>query len=148
MIKASISASGRYEALHPRFGAAFAFLRRPDLASLAPGRYDLAGEECFAMISEPELSPLAEEMTYEVHRRYLDIQSPLAATELFGVAPAPAAVPGFDEAKDCALFPYRGDAVTVRPGEFIVFHPEDAHAPCHTAGAVVRQKKVVIKVAV
>ena len=37
-LKGKISESGEYCGLHPLFGKAFEFLKRPDIADLPPGR--------------------------------------------------------------------------------------------------------------
>ena len=51
-IVAKISDAVKYERLNPRFGKAFKFLCRSDLADLKPGRYEIDGENCWAMIQD------------------------------------------------------------------------------------------------
>jgi YhcH/YjgK/YiaL family protein len=62
-----------------------------------------------------------------------DIQIPISCEETFGYSPVsdlPAAE--YDSEKDYTLY---GDTkpqtyVTVKPGQFVIFFPQDGHAPC------------------
>ena len=144
-----IAESGKLHGLHPLFPKAFEFLKRPDIASLPPGRYDIDGDRCWASIQEVELKPLAERRL-ETHRKYIDIQSPLTGAEGIGLAKMSAeaqALP-FDEEKDFVLYEGESDLAVLEPGEFAIFFPPlDAHAPCCIApGGPDRIKKVVIKI--
>ena len=144
-----IAECDQYAGLNPHFDRAFAFLKRPDLATLPVGRYEIDGEKVYAMVSEPELHPL-EGAKVEAHRRYIDLQAPLAGPETIGVkemSEAELALP-FDAEKDFVLFDAPTKGVTLAPGEFILlFPPRDAHAPCCTApGAAAKHKKLVIKI--
>ena len=60
-----VADSAKYESLHPRFAQAFAFMRRPDLAQLPCGRYEIDGKNCWAMVQEAKLKPFDEVNTYE-----------------------------------------------------------------------------------
>ena len=80
----------RYFSLNPHFSKAFAFLKRPDLAELPPGRYDIDGSSCWANVQEATLKDLAERRL-EAHRRYIDIQSPITGPETIGLAEMDAA---------------------------------------------------------
>lgn len=145
---AKIADAAAVEPLHPRFKAAFAFLRRPDLAQLPCGRYEIDGTNCWAMISDTNLTPFADENTYEVHRAYIDIQSPITGDETIGILRPPAGVfADFNVEKDYVLFKAKGEARTLAPGEFAVFFPnEGAHAPGHSADVARPLRKLVIKV--
>ena len=57
----SLGDCARYEGLHPHFAEAFAFLRRADLAQLPCGRYEIAGPDCWATISEAALKPFSDQ---------------------------------------------------------------------------------------
>ena len=85
----------------------------------------------------------------EVHRKYIDIQIPLTSDEVMGYSPLeilPA--PNYVEADDAALYPkgeLAKDYFNVAKGDFVIFFPQDAHAPAITD---VTMKKVIVKVAV
>ena len=134
--------------MHPHFAGAFAFLRRADLAQLPCGRYEIAGPDCWATISEVSLRPFSDENAYEVHRTFIDIHSPLSGKETIGfMRTPPEALAGFDAEKDCAVFTARGEAKELSPGDFAVFFPEtDAHSPGHSTAGVCAIRKVVVKI--
>lgn len=143
-----IADSAKYEGLHPRFAQAFAFMRRPDLAQLPCGRYEIDGKNCWAIVQDAKLKPFRGENRYEVHRAYIDIQAPITGRETFGIINTPPEVfVGFNEKKDCVLFNARGQARVCEPGEFAIFFPgEGAHAPCLSAFGPCEIRKLVIKV--
>ena len=147
-VRGSISECAQYESLHPRFAKAFAFMRRPDLANLPRGRYEIDGSNCWAMVQEVSLKPFAEENQYEVHRAFIDIQAPIAGNETIGVTePDPKVFEGFNAEKDYVLFKAKGEPWTLKPGEFAIFFPErGAHAPGLSADGPRKIRKLVIKV--
>lgn len=145
---AKIADCDRYEAMNPHFEKAFAFLKRTDLAELKVGRYEIDGDNCWAMVQEAKLTPLAGAKV-EAHRKYIDIQAPITGPETFGLFTmddARRALP-FNEKDDYILFDAETKPVTLQPGEFAIFYPPDgAHAPCHEAGSAKTIRKLVIKV--
>ena len=145
-----IADSAKFEGYHPRFAKAFEFMRRPDLASLKPGRYEIDGDNMWAMIQEAKLTPFGDVQRTEVHGKYIDIQAPLDGPETIGIlalTPKERAALDFDEAKDYALFDQKTRAYTFLPGDFCVFVPPfGAHAPCKSLDGATRVKKLVIKV--
>lgn len=149
-IVAKIEDCARYESLNPHFGKAFEFLRRSDLAELKPGRYEIDGDNCWAIIFDVMLTPLAGAKV-EAHCQYIDIQAPISGSEtigLFAMDAAHRALP-FDEVHDCVLFNAETSPVTLNPGEFAIFFPLDgAHAPGHSIDGDRTIRKVVIKVRV
>ena len=144
----SVAECDRYVGLNPHFAKAFAFLKRADLAELAPGRYEIDGSNCWAFVQEPDLCPLAEAKT-EFHRAYIDIQAPLTGPETYGFCTPDAkqrALP-FDTARDVVLFNSKTTPRTLRPGEFAIFFPPDgAHAPGCSMDGRRKIRKVVVKV--
>lgn len=138
----------RYEDLNPHFKKAFAFLKRSDLKDLKVGRYEIDGDNCWAMVQETMLTPFAGAKV-EAHRKYIDIQAPISGPELIGIVTMDAqrrALP-FDVENDCVLFDAPTVPVTLWPGEFAIFFPPDgAHAPGHTLNGEHIHRKLVIKV--
>ena len=144
-----ISDCEAHKVLHPRLAKAFGFLQRSDLADLKVGRYEIDGDNCWAMISEGDLIP-ASERKLEAHRRYIDIQSPISGPELFGFATMDEkalALP-FDTDRDCVLFEGASEPHVINPGEYAIFFPPlGAHAPmCIAPGGPAKVRKVVVKV--
>ena len=145
-----IADSAKFEGYHPRFAKAFEFMRRPNLASLKPGRYEIDGDNCWAMIQEAKLTPFGDVQRTEVHGKYIDIQAPLDGPETIGIlalTPEERKDLDFNTEKDYALFDRKTRAYTFLPGDFGVFVPPyGAHAPCKSLDGATRVKKLVIKV--
>ena len=147
-IVAKIADCARYEALNPYFGKAFAFLKRPDLADLKPGRYEIDGDNCWAMVQVANLTPM-DGAKVEAHRKYIDIQAPITGPETIGLftMDEPRRALPFDDKRDFILFDAATEPVTLRPGEFAIFFPPDgAHAPGHSSDGGRTIRKLVIKV--
>lgn len=147
-VKDSLANAGKYAEYGANFAKAVTFLARKDLATLPNGRYELDGDNVFAMVQEANLKPWGTGRP-EVHHEYFDIQLPLTGEETIGVGRFDPATSGeFDEAKDIGF--YDGAAVeplTLVPGEFAILHPWTcAHAPCCTEDAAGKIRKIVIKI--
>ncbi len=115
------------------------------------GRHELDGDRLFLMVGDHALKePTAARL--EVHDRYIDIQVVIAGVEEYGYSPRAACVRPVGEMnpeKDILFFEdVPQTVVTVRPEEFVLFYPEDAHAPLRrpqeAAGDTCR--KVIVKV--
>lgn len=135
-----------YKEVHPLFKKAFNYLTSVDLDKLANGRIELEEDRLFLIISDSTLKS-KEEAKLEVHNKYIDIQIPLSKVETFGVAPRKNLqneVDVFNKDKDIQFFTDKATSfITLEPQQFIVFFPQDAHAPCIGEGSV---KKIVVKV--
>ncbi|MBR5456041.1 MAG: YhcH/YjgK/YiaL family protein [Bacteroidaceae bacterium] len=148
MILDSLNNIRMYESLNSNLSKAIEFICNNDLNALPLGRNEICGELVFANIVE--IDPKSkEEAKLEVHRKYIDIQIPLTADELMGYSPLETLpAPDYVEADDAALYPAGEPArnyFNVAKGEFVIFFPQDAHAPAITT---VPMKKVIVKVAV
>ncbi|REK08616.1 MAG: DUF386 domain-containing protein [Planctomycetota bacterium] len=148
MILDELQRADRYAALHPGFEAGFAFLKRPNLLDLATGRHEIDGERVFALLNrDPGRGREASRL--EAHRRYIDIQFLIDGNEEIGWRPTSdcrEVSEPYDEARDVGFFAEAPLTWIVLPrGSFMVFYPEDAHAPLASQGDNV---KAVIKVAV
>ncbi|MEI8225577.1 MAG: YhcH/YjgK/YiaL family protein, partial [Bacteroidota bacterium] len=69
-----------------RWDKAFTFLNESDLTKLEVKRYDLDGDNVYALISE-YLTKNNEDARYEAHQKYIDIQYVISGKEQIGVAP-------------------------------------------------------------
>jgi YhcH/YjgK/YiaL family protein len=148
MILDTLESAARYAPVHPGFAPAFAFLRRPDLAQLADGRYEIDGDRVFALVQSGSGRGRAG-ARLEAHRRYIDIQFTVAGIEQIGwesLNTCRARAQGYDAARDVEFF--TGEPVVwtaLVPGMYAIYFPDDAHAPLAGSGSV---RKVVVKVAV
>ena len=137
-----------YEALNPHFAKVVDFLEKSDLANLPLGRNEICGDLVYANVMD--VNPKSKEEAFiEVHRRYIDIQIPISVNEEMGYTPLnelPDA--SYNETNDAATYPVgmlARDYFNVHKGEFIIFFPQDGHAPAITP---VPLRKVVFKIAV
>jgi YhcH/YjgK/YiaL family protein len=146
MIIDSLKNSARYEQLNPRFKQAFDFLKKNDLSRLDAGKVLLEEDKLYVMINNTRLKN-APDARLEVHDKYIDIQVPVSAAETFGWKDRAACndlASPYNPEKDIAFY---GDepstCFTLRPLEFVIFFPEDGHAPCIGNGDI---RKVIVKV--
>lgn len=146
-VKDTLANAGKYADYGRHFAKAVEFLGRKDLLHLPSGRYEIDGDNVYAMVQEPSLKAwnLARP---EVHREYFDIQLPLSGEETIGVASFDPSTPGeFNEEKDIGFYEVEVEPLTLRPGEFAIFNPGTcAHAPGCTLDAPGTIRKIVIKV--
>lgn len=148
MIAGELVHRRRYGALHPFFADALEFLANFDPGS-PDGRIELDGERLIAVIERYESSP-ATGRPFEAHRRYIDIQCVLEGRErilhchLEGLEP----LEEYSREADVAFYedPTATSSILVRPGEFVILFPEDAHKPGCMAGGRDAVRKVVVKV--
>ena len=130
MIIASLSDSARYEMLNPLFRRAFDFIREAAPAALEAGCHVLEEDALTVMVNEPVMIhvPLSREEGFMWKDR--------AALE----KPSEP----FNREKDAQHYDDAPDtSFVVRPGQFAIFFPEDAHAGCIGEGKLL---KLVIKV--
>jgi len=129
------------------FQKAVDFIEKTNLQELSVGRHPIDGDEIFALVFK-EHGRSKGEVKLEAHRRYADIQIVFKGVEQMGWKPldsciAPAGE--HDPIKDLRLFDDQPDTwVTVYPGQFVLFFPEDAHLPMISEDDL---HKMVIKVA-
>jgi len=145
MILARLEQADRYLALHSDFGAAIGFLRGQPLNDLPLGRIEI-GVAMYATVSRSTTRQRSE-ARLEAHRKYIDVQYLISGVEEMGWKARSRCQPPqvqYDAEKDIEFFADVPDNyVSLLPGEFVVFFPDDAHAPLIGTDVV---NKVVIKV--
>ena len=140
--------SASYQQLGPRFAAGLKWLGKfsPDAAV---GRYDIDGDDIFALVQSYDTVPSLEKR-YESHRVYADIQYVAEGSELIYYAPIAGLRPtiAYDEVKDYLLYsdPAAATPLLLEPGSFAIFFAQDGHKPGCVYKAAARIKKVVVKV--
>jgi biofilm protein TabA len=148
MILSALSQSGRYVALHPLFQRAFDYIRDTDFFAMAPGRYNLIGEDLIVIVEQVP-AKTKEIAKLEAHRKYIDIQLVLEGNETMGWKPLADClnpVREHSEERDIRFFhDAPASYVPVPPDHFCIFFPEDAHAPLVGSGTI---RKVIFKVAI
>ncbi|MFC4307093.1 YhcH/YjgK/YiaL family protein [Cohnella boryungensis] len=142
--------AGELRALHPVLREALLKLAGTDLQALSPGKHEWDGERVFLLLQEMETAPKAEKKL-ESHRRYLDIQWLIEGEERIGYTRKSASHAVCEDElanKDYALYDDPADEMelTMKPGTFAIFFPEDLHRPGVCGEAPARIKKAVVKV--
>lgn len=139
---------GQYEACGFDSNKVLAFVERAEREQLPEGRYELDGDQLFAMIQVYETKD-REECLYEAHKLYGDIQYMMEGTEtIYG-----AHIDGLKVVEDRTpeadiLFYDKAEeeaAMTVKPGYFAIFMPQDGHMPCCVSKEHMMVKKIVVK---
>jgi len=126
------------------------------IANLNPGcpigNYPISGGSVFAKVMRLQTKPLADTVC-EAHRKYVDLQVVLSGEEYIDwYAREPLTTrKAYDPDNDVELFetPDTGAPLRLKliPGSFVLFFPQDAHAPLLTTGDGPQTlKKVVIKI--
>ena len=148
MILDDLANAARYFDLHPGFRQGLQFLAQSDLLSLDGGKHELDGERLFALINR-DPGRGREGARLEAHRKYIDIQLLVSGNEEIGWRPTDECrhvTEPYDASRDILFFADPPHAWIHLPvGKFMIFYPEDAHAPLASTGPNV---KAVIKVAV
>ena len=116
---------------------------------LADGKYELDGEKLFALIQRYDTKPVEDRLA-EAHRKYSDLQVVMSGEENIGWAPRPTLKQETEEfSKGGDIGFYSGGIqiwVTLKPGDFALFYPEDAHLPCAQVHGADTVCKIVFKI--
>lgn len=137
----------RQYAAHPAlWNKAFEFLRTQPLATLAPGKYPIAGDSVFASVTYGP-NKAFDSTKWEAHRKYIDLQYVIEGQEKIGWAALASAqeLVAYNDAKDVANYRAEGSFAVADPTQFFLFFPQDVHRPnIRVADGNVR--KLVIKI--
>lgn len=145
MILDQLKNKNLYENAHPGFDKAFAFLESFVKEKLEVGRYEIDGDNVYAMVQSYD-SKL--EGKFEAHNEYIDIQFVAEGSEVIEYA---------DRADLTVTRPYAPDAelyadydasskLVLKPGSFAIFYPNDGHKPGMAIDEPQKILKVVVKI--
>lgn len=126
MILANLSNKSEYYGIHPELDKALDYLTEEFLATAPTERTLLDGENLFVTRFELTTVPF-EETFYESHKQYLDIQVVTQGQERVDIA-HPDHLTQNQHQGD--FYGYTGEAdqsVILRPGNFLIVFPGDAH---------------------
>lgn len=133
-----------YTGLNPLFQDVVDFLKANDLNTLNEGKHIIKGDDLFVNIQVAPAKTKSE-ARLESHRRMIDIQIPLSAPETYGYSPlGELGEASYNEKDDLTFHDEPASAyLTRKPGEMVIFFPQDAHAPCISETPV---RKAIFKV--
>jgi YhcH/YjgK/YiaL family protein len=147
MIIDKIENAHLYKNIGDRIKKSFDYIMQTDLKNLQPGKYEIDGENIFALVSEYE-TKLESEGKLEVHRKYIDVQYVIEGEELMGYAPlyTQEILEPYKEENDIIFYKGEKTYTKVSAGMFAIFFPTDVHMPGICVGKKSAVKKLVIKV--
>lgn len=148
MIIDDLNNINKYVGVHPRFEKAFTYLTSTDFENIQPGKYEIDGDDIFAMIvNDDGVAMLDSTAQFECHNTYIDIQYVFGGLETVGYKSRLTCVEPrgeYDAKKDVLFYEDAPDFFfKLYPGQFGIYFPDDVHAPMIGAGKI---RKVVMKI--
>jgi YhcH/YjgK/YiaL family protein len=132
--------------LGPGFVKALSFIEKYRENPLPCGRYDIDGDDVYAMVQTYTTKPAAQKKI-ESHQKYADLQYVAQGAERMGyVYAGKAASPGeYNSVEDYTLYE-GGDLkwIDMREGDLAIFFPHDAHMP----GVMIDRPEDTVKIVV
>ena len=148
MIWGNVKYIDHYKGISHALDVALDYLAAGNFDALENGKLDLEDGVFVKLLAQD----LKKGRDWEAHKKYIDIHFPLEDGEQVTVMET-ALVPGwgeYDEVKERMKAPActGGSTVTLRPGDFAITFPEDAHMAGTTSGEEKTIRKVLVKVPV
>ena len=148
MIFDSIENASKYFILGERIKKGFDFLLNTDLENLKPDRYEIENDQIFANV-QILTTKNKEDKKWEAHRKYLDIQYLIKGRECmgYGLLQNFKTSVEYDDKNDIEFL--SGDKfnyINLSKGEFVIFYPDDVHAPVLNVDENKEIKKVIVKI--
>ena len=137
-----------YKKSHSRFELAFSALKKLIDEKAEVGKYEVDGNNVFALVQEYETKPVADKK-FEIHKDYIDIQYIVSGEEIMGSETLDKLVAIDDYKPDAQLFFMTNDydKIKLEAGDFAIFFPNEPHAPGIAVNdAPSNVKKIIIKI--
>ena len=137
----------KYSSLNIYFSKAFDYISATDFNTLNVGRYEIDGDNIYVNVDEYETKKVSKP---EFHKKYADIQFLVNGSEYIGYCPKDRLLEceEYNTEKDIGFGLGVVDYIKMKPGQFMILFPDDAHQPCMADGNPQKVKKVVVKVKV
>lgn len=147
MIIDTLASAEKYYGMHKNLKAAFEYLNSQDLEALEVGKFEIAdGLKAIVSDNEGKTAEVAAEK-FECHNKNIDIQVCIRGNESIGWKPrtdCTAPKGEYSDEKDVLFYADAPDMhFALKGGQFVIFFPEDVHAPMIGQGLI---KKLVVKV--
>lgn len=127
-----------------------AFAQRAEAEKLPDGKYELDGENLFALVQSYTTKPRGESRI-EAHKLYADLQLIVEGEECIGWTPVDGLEIEEDRTPGADILFYRGQTrseTLLLSGMFGYYAPSDGHMPCIAPGECAAAKKIVYKIRV
>lgn len=151
MIYSSIYSEQIPGSFPPALQKALDCLRTTDFEKMPCGEYEIEGRDLFAQVIETETGPAGTRRP-EIHRRHVDVQFLLSGAEQIGFALDTGKSEPVENRLSRDDIAFYGEIqgenfVTLTPGCFAVFFPNDIHRPaCSASEKPEKIKKVILKI--
>ena len=147
MILDTLYNASKYTSLNPLFAKAFDYINQNDLTAFPVGVSEI-GEGLKMIVTVGNGKTAKNSLAkFECHDKNIDIQICVSGLETFAWKPREKCVipnGDYDPEKDVRFFTDTPDMYfQVTDNQFVIFYPEDVHAPMIGEGEI---KKIVIKV--
>jgi YhcH/YjgK/YiaL family protein len=153
MIVDKIENYAKYATLPPALYRAIQYLGSTDFSHVENGQYELDGRDMVSIVNR-YVTKTQDKAIWESHRKYIDVQFVAGGRERFGwvsLGKAPPATTEYNDEKDVIFYEAGTETYDAPAGTFMIFYPDDVHAPGLAAGTPPKPGdavKVVVKVAV
>ena len=147
MIFDALSYLHNYLPCHRLFPKVLDFINSHNLSNIEIGKVDI-GEGVYVMISEYATDDISNKFI-ECHKKYIDIQIIIDGVEQAGICDKNECkiIEEYNQEKDLEKLEGKVDLITLKKGCFVIFFPQDGHAPGLKIGnSGNRVKKAVFKV--
>jgi len=147
MIYDNIKRASTYYSLGEKISKALQYLSQTDFTNLEPGKYEIDGENIFALVQTYNTKPFSVGK-WEAHKKYIDIQYIVSGKEKMGFTETTKVIvlEEYNEGKDCAIYKGEGNFLIAEEGHFAIFFPSDVHMPSMAINIPKEVRKVVVKV--
>ncbi len=149
MIYSSIYAKADWDKYPEAIRRALEYLKSRDFTRMECGTYPIQGKDIYALVQQVTTAP-REDKKPEIHKKYVDIQFLAAGRERIGYAVDTGKYPVVSQKEENDIYFYGAieneNFVSVRPGDYSIFFPEDIHCPGCMADGPETIRKVVIKI--
>jgi YhcH/YjgK/YiaL family protein len=149
MIIDKLTNSHLYSGLGERVNKAFDYLNNTDFSKTELGKYEIDGDNIFALVNEYNTKDEIEGKL-EAHKKYIDVQFVAEGEELMGYAPLEnqKVIDEYNLRNDITFYSGEKSFALVKEGMFAIFFPTDVHLPGIKVKDKSYVKKVVVKVKV
>lgn len=147
MILAKNSQAAQYLGIHPNLDLALEHITPEFLESLGNERVEIKGEDVYCTKFSYD-TVADDEAFFEAHKSYLDIHIMLEGFERVEIS-SPDSLREIEEMRGKDFWAYRGageHSLILRPGNFLVVFPDDAHKIKMRADGKAWVTKAVFKV--
>ncbi|MDW5290582.1 YhcH/YjgK/YiaL family protein [Formosa sp. PL04] len=135
-----------YKSLSKSIEKGFDFINKNDLTKIPLGKYEIEGEDIFAIVMEYD-TKIKSECKFEGHHKYIDLQYMISGTEYVSLETLTNQIPvESNTEKDYDFYNIESQALKFDSGRFMIFFPDDLHQPGIHLNEVSTVKKVVIKI--